>query len=191
MRGAEQRKGHGSCHDQLATACLLWVILCRARCSPAFRCPSGRPAAAQPSGCAGGGAWRRRPAERAHGPGAQPVGCRYLSRDAAAGALGQAAAARVPSSAAHHVPRLGSSRSTAACVASSAAQHLPGLASSRATLDTTPPSPAPLLWLAPPQAAPSLTDQYEYAQTRGIPWLVIIQASTFGGGLGGAGRLGG
>ena len=32
-----------------------------------------------------------------------------------------------------------------------------------------------------PQAAPSLTDQYEYAQSRGIPWLVIIQASTFGG----------
>ena len=31
------------------------------------------------------------------------------------------------------------------------------------------------------QAAPSLTEQYEYAQTRGIPWLVIINASTFGG----------
>jgi translation initiation factor 2-alpha kinase 4 len=30
-----------------------------------------------------------------------------------------------------------------------------------------------------PQTAPSLTDQYEYAQSRGIPWLVIIQASTF------------
>ena len=26
-------------------------------------------------------------------------------------------------------------------------------------------------------AAPSLTDQYEYANSRGIPWLVIIQAS--------------
>jgi histidyl-tRNA synthetase len=32
-----------------------------------------------------------------------------------------------------------------------------------------------------PQAAPSLTDQYEYAQTRGIPWLVIINAATFEG----------
>lgn len=32
-----------------------------------------------------------------------------------------------------------------------------------------------------PQTAPSLTDQYEYAQSRGIPWLVIIHASTFGG----------
>lgn len=32
-----------------------------------------------------------------------------------------------------------------------------------------------------PQAAPSLTDQYEYAQSRGIPWLVIIHASTFEG----------
>ena len=34
-----------------------------------------------------------------------------------------------------------------------------------------------------PQAAPSLTEQYEYAQSRGIPWLVIIHASTFEGGL--------
>ncbi|PSC69649.1 putative serine threonine-kinase GCN2 isoform B [Micractinium conductrix] len=30
-----------------------------------------------------------------------------------------------------------------------------------------------------PQAAPSLTAQYEYAQSRGIPWLVIIHSSTF------------
>lgn len=37
------------------------------------------------------------------------------------------------------------------------------------------------------QTAPSLTDQYEYAQSRGIPWLVIIQASTFDGGWGRAG----
>lgn len=41
------------------------------------------------------------------------------------------------------------------------------------------PSPSLLL-----QAAPSLTEQYEYAQSRGIPWLVIIHASTFGGELG-------
>ena len=33
-----------------------------------------------------------------------------------------------------------------------------------------------------PQAAPSLTEQYEYAQSRGIPWLVIINANTFEGG---------
>lgn len=44
-----------------------------------------------------------------------------------------------------------------------------------------------------PQAAPSLTEQYEYAQSRGVPWLVIINASTFGGapgaGAAGLGRL--
>lgn len=42
----------------------------------------------------------------------------------------------------------------------------------------------PLPAVYPPpclQAAPSLTEQYEYAQSRGIPWLVIINASTFGG----------
>jgi translation initiation factor 2-alpha kinase 4 len=42
-----------------------------------------------------------------------------------------------------------------------------------------------------PQAAPSLTEQYEYAQSRGIPWLVIIHASTFeGGAVALTGRLG-
>jgi hypothetical protein len=41
-----------------------------------------------------------------------------------------------------------------------------------------------------PQAAPSLTEQFEYAQSRGIPWLVIIAANTFEGGDrgGGGGR---
>lgn len=41
-----------------------------------------------------------------------------------------------------------------------------------------------------PQAAPSLTEQYEYAQSRGIAWLVIINASTFEGGCRVAGSAG-
>ena len=33
-----------------------------------------------------------------------------------------------------------------------------------------------------PQAAPSLTEQYEYAHARGIPWLAIINGASFAGG---------
>ena len=38
-----------------------------------------------------------------------------------------------------------------------------------------------------PAAAPSLTDAYEYATARGLPWMVIISTATFSGGC----RLGG